>query len=253
MEGAGERGACSQLAGGWGSCPAGRTSSRACKPDPQQGAGWREGGCERRDAALTLPRCSPRGPSLSVPATAPLLLPASSPGKGWGMMKAPRHSPILRGPKRALLPLKLLSKALKMKTNMVLICSFFYSVIKTAANLNQRHKIAGSKLCHAGKAEPGRSWRQLPRSASPREGGGPGQRVLAGPAISAPTGTAWPLSRRSARGTGRAVPRAAQRPEPQQEFPLSLKGAREAEAGLGGQQRWPGLAYLCAGRSHPQP
>lgn len=253
MEGAGERGACSQLAGGWGSCPAGRTSSRACKPDPQQGAGWREGGCECRDAALTLPRCSPRGPSLSIPATAPLLLPASSPGKGWGMMKAPRHSPILRGPKRALLPLKLLSKALKMKTNMVLICSFFYSVIKTAANLNQRHKIAGSKLCHAGKAEPGRSWRQLPRSASPREGGGPGRRVLAGPAVSAPTGTAWPLSRRSARGTGRAVPKAAQRPEPQQEFPLSLKGAREAEAGLGGQQRWPGLAYLCAGRSHPQP
>lgn len=46
MEGAGKRGACSQLAGGWGSCPAGRTSSRACKPDPQQGAGWREGGCE---------------------------------------------------------------------------------------------------------------------------------------------------------------------------------------------------------------
>lgn len=63
------------------------------------------------------------------------------------MMKAPRHSPILRGPKRALQPLKLLSKALEMKTNMVLICSFFYSIIKTAANLNQRHKIAGGNLC----------------------------------------------------------------------------------------------------------
>ena len=104
-------------------------------------------------------------------------------------MKAPRHSPILRGPKRALLPLKLLSKALKMKTNMVLICSFFYSIIKTAANSNQRCKIAGGKLCHAGKAEPGRSWRQLPRSASLREGGSPGRRVLAGPAVSAPMST----------------------------------------------------------------
>lgn len=214
------------LAPSWrGDGAAARRGGQAAEPANQTPSKERAGGkgAASRDAALTLPRCSLRGPSLSVPATAPLLLPASSPGKGWGMMKAPCHSPILRGPKRALLPLKLLSKALKMKTNVVLICSFFYSVIKTAANLNQRHKIAGGKLCHAGKAEPGRSWRQLPRSASPREGGGPGRRVLAGPAVAAPAGTAWPLSRRSARGTGRAVPRAAQRPEPQREFPLSLE------------------------------
>lgn len=76
-----------------------------------------------------------------------------------------------------------------MKMNMVLICSFFYSIIKTAANSNQRHKIAGGALCRAGKAEPGRSGCQLPRSASPREGGGPGRRARAGPAVSAPMGT----------------------------------------------------------------
>lgn len=104
-------------------------------------------------------------------------------------MKAPRHSRILRGFERALLPLKLLSKALKIKLNMVLICSFSYSIIKTAANSNQRHKIAGGTLCCAGKAEPGRSCRQLPRSASPRGGGSPSRRVLAGPAVSAPMGT----------------------------------------------------------------
>lgn len=90
-------------------------------------------------------------------------------------MKAPRHSPILRGPKRALLPLKLLSKALKMKSNMVLICSFFYNFIKTAANLKQRHEIAGSKLCCTGRAQPGQSWRCLRAPQSPgREGSGPG-------------------------------------------------------------------------------
>lgn len=102
-------------------------------------------------------------------------------------MKAPRHSPILRGPKRALLPLKLLSKALEMKTNMVLICSFFYNIIKTAANLNQRHKIAGSELCCVGRAEPSWGWRCLhtPHSAG-TERSGPDGRVLAGPAGLAP-------------------------------------------------------------------
>lgn len=69
---------------------------------------------------------------------------------------------------------------------------------------------------------------------------------------------AWPLSHRSARGTGQAAPRAAQppellSPEAQHEIPLSLKDAREAEAELGGQQRWLDLAYPCAGWSHPQP
>lgn len=65
-------------------------------------------------------------------------------------MKAPLRSPILPGPERALFPLKLLSKALKMKTNMVLICSFFYNIIKTAANSKQRCRAPGSTLGCAG-------------------------------------------------------------------------------------------------------
>lgn len=114
--------------------------------------------------AFTPPCCSLLL-SLSVPITAPFLLLASSPGKGWGMMKAPRHSPILRGPKRALLPLKLLSKALEMKTNMVLICSFFYSIIKPAANLNQRHRIAAASCAVQGEPRPARG-RQGGRAAA---------------------------------------------------------------------------------------
>lgn len=55
-----------------------------------------------------------------------------------------------------------------MKTNMVLICSVFYSIIKTAANSNQRHKIAGSTLCRAGKAKLSQSRGQLLHSALPR-------------------------------------------------------------------------------------
>lgn len=143
-----------------GLAPSWRGWAAACGVDKQQSnkpdarPDWRkEAG--QLNAAFTLPA------RLSVPITAPFLLLASSPGKGWGMMKAPRHSPILRDPKRALLPLKLLSKALEMKSNMVLICSFFYNIIKTAVNLNQRHKIAGGKLCCAGRAEPGRSWHCL--------------------------------------------------------------------------------------------
>lgn len=54
--------------------------------------------------------------------------------------------PILPGLERAQFPLKLLSKALQKKTNMVLICSIFYSVIKPAANSNQRHRELGGTL-----------------------------------------------------------------------------------------------------------
>lgn len=66
------------------------------------------------------------------------------------MMKAPLCSPILPGPERALFPLKLLSKALRTEPSMVLICSFFYNVIKTAANSKQRHREPGGTLGRVG-------------------------------------------------------------------------------------------------------
>lgn len=65
-------------------------------------------------------------------------------------MKAPLRSPILPGPERALFPLKLLSKALRTEPSMVLICSFFYNVIKTAANSKQRRRAPGSTLGRVG-------------------------------------------------------------------------------------------------------
>lgn len=187
------------------------------------------GGKGAGSTILTLPCCSLPSLSLSIPMTAPFLLPASSPRRGWGMMKAPRHSPILRGPKKALLPLKLLSKALKMKMNMVLICSFFYSVIKTAANLNRRHKIAGSKLCHAGKSR-----------ARPELAPAPALSIALGGRRPWLKGDSWSCSL----GTHGHPP--------QREIPLNLEGGREAEAGLGDQQRWLNLAYPCAGWSYPQ-
>lgn len=202
-------GACSQLAGGWGSCPVGQTAADP-RSSPPGGAGWRERGWKRRDAVLTPLCCSLPGLSLSIPTAAPFLLPAPSPGRGWGMMKAPRHSPILRGPKRALLPLKLLSKAPKMKTNVVLICSFFYSIIKTAANLNRRHKIAGGKLCHAGKSR-----------ARPEPAPAPALSIALGGRRPRLKGDSWSCSL----GThGHPA---------QHEIPLNLEGGREAEAALG--------------------
>lgn len=91
--------------GGKGQLPRGRGHEELQARPPERS--WPEGRELRAPGhsthpARSLPLC---------PATAPLLLPLSSPGKGWGMMKALCHSPILRGPKRALLPLKLLSKA----------------------------------------------------------------------------------------------------------------------------------------------
>lgn len=117
------------------------------------------------NAASTLP-CLPAQPPCSHHGT-------FSPARilSWqrtGMMKAPHHSPILRGPKRALQPLKSLSKALEMKTNMVLICNFFYSIIKTAANLNQRHKIAGGNLCCRGEPSPAGLGLSLPAHSAER-------------------------------------------------------------------------------------
>lgn len=63
-----------------------------------------------------------------------------------GADESPSPYPILPGPERAQFPLKLLSKALQMKTSMVLICSIFYSVIKPAANSNQRYGALGGTL-----------------------------------------------------------------------------------------------------------